>query len=499
MNSSLIHALTGRLNGDIFLLLPELELLLFAVGILLTDHWMDAKEKYWNSALAMAGVFFSAYTLWMLRGRVAIEGELLGFHAVLIVDAFFLFFAALVVTVLALVILLSAGHRQIPAERDARYFALLLCACIGMMLMLSGIDLIAILLGLEIMALSCYGAMRVAHPESRSRQSLVRYLLASGFGTAVLLGAFAWLYRLGGSTNIGRIGQLLDRRAQVGLAPGHTDWLVILTATALIAGLFLKIVALSSPRGAPHECQGAPGPVAAFVGAASVASGLALLLRLLTVLFGASHGAWMYPLAGMALASLTWGNLAALARTNLKRLLVYSSIPHAGYILLGLVAGNETALTGIVYYLFAYVFMTMGAIAILMVLNQGGLVAEELADLDGLWHRSPGAALLLLVFMLSIAGIPPTAGFMSKYFIFKSLFEAKHPVLAALAALFIVVGFYNYSRVVVHAWRKPAAPAAHPVFGSAQTVVLTVTAFATLVAGLYPEPFLRLARYAFGE
>jgi NADH-quinone oxidoreductase subunit N len=234
------------------------------------------------------------------------------------------------------------------------------------------------------------------------------------------------------------------------------------------------------------------------VSVASKTASFALLLRLFLVVFSISQATWIYLIAGVAVASLTWGNLAALTQTNVKRLLAYSSISHVGYILLGLVAGNETGLVGIAYYLFAYVFMTAGAFAVIIVLRQKGLMGEELEDLNGLYQRSPAAAVLLLIFMLSLAGIPPTAGFMGKYFIFLSLIESKHPVLAVFAVLYIVPALYYYFRIVVHAWLKQPGEAPRPVMSNAQAVALGVTVFVSLAAGLYPEPFTKLAHYAFG-
>jgi NADH-quinone oxidoreductase subunit N len=272
-----------------------------------------------------------------------------------------------------------------------------------------------------------------------------------------------------------------------------------LLAFVLIAvGLLFKVAAVPFHMWAPDVYEGAPTPITAYVSVASKTASFALLLRLFLVVFSISQATWIYLIAGVAVASLTWGNLAALTQTNVKRLLAYSSISHVGYILLGLVAGNETGLVGIAYYLFAYVFMTAGAFAVIIVLRQKGLIGEELEDLNGLYQRSPAAALLLLIFMLSLAGIPPTAGFMGKYFIFLSLIESKHPVLAVFAVLYIVPALYYYFRIIVHAWLKQPGEAPHPVMTNAQAVALGVTVFVTLAAGLYPEPFTRLARYAFG-
>src|SRR5215467_1656094 len=212
---------------------------------------------------------------------------------------------------------------------------------------------------------------------------------------------------------------------------GMTDWLVILAFVTIAAGLFFKVAAVPFHQWAPDVYEGAPTPISAYISAASKTASFALLMRLMLSCFGGrSHATWVFLVAGVAIASLTWGNLAALTQNNLKRLLAYSSISHVGYVLLALVAWDEktqslsrTATTGIAFYLFAYLFMTAGAFAVLIVLRQKGLIGEELEELNGLYQRSPAAAVLLLVFMLSLAGIPPTAGFMGKYFIFLSLIE----------------------------------------------------------------------------
>jgi NADH-quinone oxidoreductase subunit N len=206
----------------------------------------------------------------------------------------------------------------------------------------------------------------------------------------------------------------------------------------------------------------------------------------------------------VAIVSLLWGNIAAMRQTNLKRLLAYGSIAQTGFIILGLVAGTEAGFTGILFYLGVYVFMTAGAFGILIALQQRGSNVTELRDLDGLFWRSPAAALLLLVFMMSLAGVPPTAGFLAKYFIVKALLAHPHPELAAFAVVNALLSVYYYGRVAAHALKKPNAetlPLEVPALAisNGQTIALTVAVFVSLAAGLYPEPFLRLARYAFGQ
>ncbi len=532
MNIPFINAIRSYLQGDGAAILPEMELVLFGLGILLIDFWIERKEKYWNAGLALAGTIFSAFTIWKLRGAVVARGDFAGFHDAVLVDPFFLFFATLFLAATALVILLSLQYLEIEREQEGEYYALLLFACVGMMLMASGIDLIVMFLGLETMALSFYVLTGFLRRDKRSNEAALKYVLLGAFSSGILAYGFSILYGLSGATNIGVITGALAQRDKLvhAVALSHLpgvqgeqmrlllqrnlplalnfdpfvlQLLPILAFVLVAVGLFFKVAAVPFHQWAPDVYEGAPTPIAAYVSVASKTASFALLLRLFLSVFSPSHKVsqeqWMYLIAGVAVASLTWGNLAALTQTNFKRLLAYSSISHVGYILLGLVAGNGTALTGISFYLFAYVFMTAGAFAVIIVLRQKGLIGEELEDLNGLYQRSPAAALLLLIFMLSLAGIPPTAGFMGKYFIFLSLIETHHPVLAVFAVLYIVPALYYYFRIVVHAWLKQPGEAPRPVMTSAQAVALGVAVFVTLAAGLYPEPFTRLAQYAFGQ
>src|SRR5213082_2248827 len=532
MHIPILSAFMDYLQGEGHLILPEIELTLFGLGILLINFTMGVKECYLNAGLALLGTAFSAYTVWRLRIPVAANGPLSGFHDSVIVDPFFLFFAGLFLAATALVILLSVKFLEIEQEQEGEYYALLLFACVGMMFMASGSDLIVMFLGLETMALSFYVLTGFLRRDKRSNEASLKYVLLGAFSSGILAYGFSILYGLSGATSLGGITTALARREnlvhvvalsslpsaqgqqmhdllarQLPIAlnfdPLTLQLLPVLAFVLVAVGLFFKVAAAPFHQWAPDVYEGAPTPVAAYVSVASKTASFALLLRLFISVFTPSQKTsqeqWMYLIAGVAVASLTWGNLAALTQTNVKRLLAYSSISHVGYILLGLVAWNPTAFKGIAFYLFAYVFMTAGAFAVIIVLRQKGIIGEELEDLNGLYQRSPAAAVLLLIFMLSLAGIPPTAGFMGKYFIFLSLIETHHPVLAVFAVLYIVPALYYYFRIVVHAWLKAPGEAPRPVMSNAQAIALSVAAFVTLAAVLYPEPFTRLAQYALGR
>ncbi len=512
MIHTLINAVRGFLSGDGALILPEMELVLFACGILLIDKWLASNEKYWNALLALAGTAFSGFTLYVQHGKMQALQEanpespgLLGLYQSVLVDPFFLFFAALFLAATALVIVLSVRYLEITGEKRGAYYALLLFACVGMMLMVSGVDGIAMFLGLEVMGLSCFLLVRFSSDEQRAKAAARSYARLWVCSSAALAIGFTILCVVFRTTNLGRMGAVLEARLDNGVPfGGLTAWPAVLALVFIVIGAFFLIDAGLFQWFAPRICELAPTPIAAYLSTAAKAAGFALLLRFFTFLFVFAHQKWIHVWGGAAIVSLLWGNIAALRQTNVKRLLAYGSVAHTGFILLGLVAGNAVGFSGIMFYLGVYVFMTAGAFGILIVLQQHGAETSELADLDGLYRRSPVAALLLLVFMMSLAGIPPAAGFLAKYYIVKALLAAPHPELAAFAVINALVGVYYYSRVAAHAWKKPAAESIQleaPAFtiSSGQTIALTVAVFVSLAAGLYPEPFLRLARYAFGQ
>jgi NADH-quinone oxidoreductase subunit N len=512
MIHTLINVVRGFLSGDGALILPEMELVLFACGILLIDRWLAANEKHWNAMLALAGTAFSGFTLYVQHGKMQALRDvnpespgLLGLHQSVLVDPFFLFFAALFLAATALTILLSVRYLEMEDESGGAFYALLLFACVGMMLMVSGVDLLVVLLGLEILGLSCFLLVGSSRGEQRTNASARSYAFLWACSSFLLAGGFLVLYKLYQSTNLGRIGAILEVRLNNGVPfAGLTAWPAVLALVLLAAGTFFLIDAAPLHWFAPGVSESARTPVAAYLSAAAKTAGFALFLRFVSFLFLFAHQKWIHVWGGVAIVSLLWGNIAAMRQSNLERLLAYGSIAQTGFILLGLVAGTEAGFTGVLFYLGVYVFMTLGAFGILNALQQRGSSVAELRDLDGLFWRSPAAALLLLVFMMSLAGVPPTAGFLAKYYIVKALLAHPHPELAAFAVVNALFSVYCYGRVAAHAWKKPRAdalPLEVPslAISNGQTIALTVAVFVSLGAGLYPEPFLRLARYAFGQ
>ena len=486
------------------LLLPEMMLCLFALGILLTDYLLEPRDKYFNALMAMLGVIFSGICLWQLR-PIAERGAI-GFSNSVLVDPFFLFFGAIFLIATALVIILSVRYLQIEDENHGEYYVLILFATVGMMFMASGYDLIVEFLGLETMALSFYVLAGFLRRDKRSNEGALKYLLLGAFSSGILAYGFSILYGLGATarldvpvglprTNLDVIQAAIEVR-------GHGDILVLLALVTVISGLFFKIAAVPFHQWAPDVYEGSPTPITAYISVASKTASFALLLRLLLTVFWPVRLDWQMLVAGVAIASLTVGNIAAITQTNVKRMLAYSSISHVGYILLGIVAaasspeGFITGMKGVAFYLFVYGFRTIGAFAVLIVLQRQGLAGDDLDDLNGLYRRSPASAVVLLIFMLSLAGIPPLAGFIGKYYILYALLQTGHRYLALFGALYIVPALYYYFRIVAHAWVFEPGNAPSPVVTMGQKFALGVLGLVTVAAGIYPEPFVKLATYS---
>ncbi|HXZ18952.1 MAG TPA: NADH-quinone oxidoreductase subunit N [Candidatus Acidoferrales bacterium] len=485
MPQDLLSRLGMQLPKEFALILPQVQLGIFALGILLTDFLLDRRSRWWNAVLALAGVGFSAKALKALWSLTNPE-DVLAYHNSIIVDPFAVFFGFLFLISAALVILLSVRYLEIEEEHHGEFYALLLLATIGMMFLASGNDLITLFLGLETMALSFYILSGFLRSRRASNEGAVKYLLLGAFSSGILAYGFSLMYGIAGSTNLNRIAQAYATR------PAH-DPLVLISLVTVSAGVFFKIAAVPFHMWAPDVYEGAPTSITASISVASKAASFALLLRLFCTAFWPIRPDWEMVVAGVAIASMTIGNFGAITQDNLKRLLAYSSIAHVGYMLLGLVSGTPTGFQGIAFYLLVYVFMNTGAFAIVILLRRQGVIGENIEDLNGLISRRPVAAILLLIFMLSLAGIPPTAGFLGKYFIFLSLIETGHYVLAIFGALYIAPALYYYFRVVVHAWMREPAGEARPVISVAQGVALAACTLFILVAGLLPEEFIKFA------
>ena len=546
MLNHILSAFRTYMHGDGAVLLPEMQLFLFAIGTLAMDSWaantssekpgtnLVFRQNYWNPAIALAGTAFSALTLWMLRARIMQSGDLAGFHLTLVVDSYFVFFSALFLAATALVILLSVNCSTISAVRQGRYFALLLFACMSMMLMVAAVDLVVIFLAMEAVAISAYFLAASPSLSNRTPSAAVKFLFSSALGSALVVYGFSLLYGLSGDTNISQVARALGGRHNVakvialsrqsgpqGLQmlqllqsrlPEAVRWHAFTLEALPIAAFMLVSVGMILKFAVPpfqaefnHENAetdfGIPSAVILYLSGAFGIAAVALLLRLLFTIFADSQNIWWYIIAGMAIAGISYGGLASLRQTNLERIIVYLSIAQMSYVLLGVVAANEGAATAMTYYLLTYLFTVTGVFGMLITVRDRSTSARTLNDLRGLRQRSPVTALLLIVFVLSLAGAPPTAGFFGRYFIFHSLLETGHRYIGWFVTVSSLPLAYSYLRIAVYAWRgtKSETESAAVAFGVSEAIVLGICVFVSLAAGLYSEPFTRMARYAFGQ
>jgi NADH-quinone oxidoreductase subunit N len=341
--------------------------------------------------------------------------------------------------------------------------------------------------------------------DRRSNEAALKYLLLGAFSSGIFAYGLSLLYGLTGSTNLAVIGSQLGQI----LAKDPHNPVAIVALLTTITGLLFKIAAVPFHQWAPDAYEGAPTCITGFMSVAVKAAGWAMLLRILIgspfQLGGliSMRSTWVPVLVFVSIATMTGANFAALTQTNTKRLLAYSSIAHVGYMLLGLIAGTATALNpdgikGILIYLLVYTFMNLGAFGVITSLRHRKVIGDELDDLNGLYSRAPVEAVLMLIFLLSLAGIPPLAGFYGKYFIFLSLIETGHYALASLGVLYSVFGLYYYLKMANAMFMgQPEERGLLPVSWTMR-VALAVTAFATVFIGILPDRFIQVVNWSLG-
>jgi len=472
-------------------MLPMVELTIFALGILLIDLMIPREWKWLNAVGAFGGVMFATLCVWQIQHTLPRGAA--GFYNSLLVDRFAIYFWYLFLASAAITILVSVRYLEIENEHHGEYYALLLMSLIGMMCMAAGIDIVLIFIGLELMAISIYVLVGFLRRDRRSNEAALKYLLLGAFSSGIFAYGLSLLYGLSGSTNLAVIA-----RAVAAQDP-HNPLLVIALLTILV-GLLFKIAAVPFHQWAPDAYEGAPTSITGFMSVAVKAAAWAMLIRILIYGLFPLRSIYTPVMVFVAIATMTGANLAALTQTNTKRLLAYSSIAHVGYMLLAFVAMGTSAFgtiafadgfKGILIYLMVYTFMNLGVFAVITSLRHRNVIGDELDDMAGLYSRAPVEATLMLLFLLSLAGIPPAAGFLGKYYIFLSLVESGHYVLASAAVLYALFGLYYYLRIAnVMLMRAPTEAGRLPV-SLAMRFALGVTALMTIVIGVYPEPFIR--------
>ncbi len=486
---------------DLARLLPEIVASGFACLIMLLDPFVGRRNKGWMARLALVGALGSVAAVFVQANYLGA-----GFYGLFLVDEFSVFLHALVFGVAALAVLGAYDYLEREGIQFGEYYALVLFAATGMGIMAGANELMTAFIGLEISSIASYILAGFRRNALKSNESAMKYFLLGSFATAFFLYGVALVYGATGTT------ALQSLRLTAGHAAGGAGALLVLGMGLMFVGLAFKVASAPFQLWTPDAYEGAPTPVTALFSSGPKAAAFALLARVLFTAFGAEalSDVWYWAVWISAALTMFAGNLAALVQTNVKRMLAYSSIAHAGYILVAIAARNELGLAALLFYLVTYSLVKIGAFTILAHLGEAGEKRLEIEEYAGLGWKRPATAGFLSLFLLSLLGLPLTAGFLGKLFVFDAALAAAHdapplyPVLssslvwlAILLAINSVIAAYYYLRVLVVLYFHEAAGEWQPApMPAAVTAVVLLTAAGTIYLGLFPGLVMQFASVA---
>jgi NADH-quinone oxidoreductase subunit N len=463
----------GFTAADFYYLLPELLLTGGALLVLLVDVLLPRREQVALGATLLTLAATGAAVVGFTGVDTTISAGLLA------VDGFATFFKSIIIVSALLTVLMSPSYLRVETVRAGEYYFLILCATLGMLFMASGLDLITLFIGLETMAVSFYILAGYLKPSQRSNEASVKYFLLGAFSLGILLYGMSLFYGATGTTSLSGMAEAL--------ASGERTLMVSLALVLLVAGMGFKIAAVPFHMWAPDVYEGAPTPVTAYLSVGSKAASFAMILRIFIEGLPSLVADWQLLFWVLAAVTMTVGNIAAITQSNMKRMLAYSSIAHAGYVLIGVVAATERGVTAALVYLWVYLFMQLGAFAVITMLRRRDVVGDELKDMSGLFVRSPIAAVAMLLFMLSLGGIPPTAGFMGKVWIFGAAIDQGFIWLAVVGVANSAISLYYYLRVVVFMFFREETTGSEITLDPAMATALAIGVVGTILFGIYPQ------------
>jgi NADH-quinone oxidoreductase subunit N len=502
--------------SDLQLIAPEIILTVCACVVLVMEVVLPYKKSKWTAYFALVGIalsFISLAALFFGMGGVQSLREsgalpvLDGFYGMVRIDGFAFVFKIIFLLAAALSIAISTKFLDIEGEQHGEYYALVLFATVGMMFLGCGYDLISLYISLELMALTFYVLVAFTKRQKRSNEAAMKYFLLGAFSSGILLYGMSLIYGVAGSTNIGDISSAVSSALTTNDPAGSVLGLplrplLLLGMIGMAAGLFFKISAVPFHMWAPDAYEGAPTSVTAFLSTGSKAASFALFARIFMEALPAMRADWA-PLLGLVAAiTILVGNWGAVTQENSKRLLAYSSISNAGYLLLGLIAMNQYGYIGLVIYLLVYTLMNLGAFGVIISLRRRGIIGDHVDDLTGLSRKAPGMAIMMTVFMLSLGGLPVTGGFIGKYFLFGGLLQRGQTEgkswyywLALWAILNTVVSFYYYVRFIRAMYLSDRVADERPLsLSPALKTALVISLVGIIFIGIYPQPFIDLAQ-----
>ncbi len=482
-------------------ILPEIVLTGAIFAVLLLDLLLRQHPR-------RGAILLAAACLGLAAAGLAIAGVPAGpqplFYGMLVADGFALFVKGLVILAALVGVILAALSPEVRRGQYGEYLILILCLTLGMSLLAGAQNLLMLYLALELVSLPSYILAGFRHGDRKSSEAALKYVVFGAAASGLMLYGFSLLYGLAGTLDLPGIGETVVAR---GFAGGVDAQLLVVIAVLLsVAGFAFKVAAVPFHMWCPDVYEGAPTPFVAFLSVAPKAAGFAALLRFFLVGFGQPAGfpaagefPWPLVLGVLAMATMTVGNFAAIGQDNVKRLLAYSSIAHAGYLLMAAAVGSPLAVQGILLYLPIYLLMNMGAFMVVMAVRER-TGSESIEAYKGLGTRAPYLAVVMAIFLFSLTGIPPFAGFIGKFFLFAAALQTKSPffyVVAVVGVINSVVSLYYYARIVRACFLEKPAEGEAPLFvGSPAVAMLGVLAVPTLVLGIWWGPLLNVVEKA---
>ena len=462
--------------------LPEILLTVMGTVIMLIEAMTGGRDKTFIGNIAFMSILGAIGAALLANGSAG-----LAFQNMVIVDGFTTYFRVLVFVVGLLAVLCSQEYLSRENHNQGEFWALLLFCLAGQSVMVSSNELIMIFIGLEISSIASYVLAGYLRDDKRNNEAALKYFLLGSFATAFLLYGIAWIYGLTGVTNLSEIRAAIEKTQPSVAGLG-------VCAALMLVGFSFKVSAFPFQVWAPDVYQGAPAPVSAFLSAGPKAAAFAIFLRVFNTAFSPIADLWMPILGFCALATMIVGNFGALSQTNVKRLLAYSSIAHAGYVLVAIVAHSAVGTAAAMFYLAGYAFMNIGAFAVVTHVAGKGEQRVDVDDLAGLSVRQPGTAALLAIFLFSLIGVPLTGGFLGKFYIFKAALDSNLIGLTILGLLNSAVAAYYYLRIIVVMYmHDPKETGELPALGIGLKAALWVSALATFWLGIFPSVVLDFA------
>ncbi len=469
------------LNINLPAVLPEMLVAGLAIAVLVADLFIGRRNKYLLGYLSIIGLLSIMPTIY----TSIFEGAVFG--GTVLSDRFSAFFDTIFFIAAILAIFMSIDYLKKAGVFRGEYYHITLFATLGMMVMASANDLINLYVGLELMALSFYILVAIRSDNLRATEGALKYFILGALSSSILLLGMSFTYGFSGTTNIAAI-------ADISRSISIENPFMLLGIAAVAVGFSFKIALFPFHMWAPDVYEGAPPPVTALLSVGSKTAAFAVFMRVFAVSFHSFHPQWSNLLWALAAGTMIFGSVVAIAQTKIIRMLAYSSIAHAGIIIIGLLTNGKDGLAGSMFYLLVYAFMNMGAFAIVTLFIKDGVTGELISDYKGLSQRHPLLSVIMALFLLSLAGIPPTAGFAAKFFVLASAVKAGYYWLAAIAVIATAISLFFYVKVIFYMFMREGEEGAPRVAtGFDYSVVLVVTVIGAVVLGVYPAPFIEAA------